>query len=147
MEFFKQWTLCVCITLVVSVIFSLFAPRGRMSGFYKIIISLFIFISFLYPLKSFQADAFKAEEIFSEYDYENAEESACEAMINNEVKALLKDNNIIGASVRSEVRIKNDEATVNYVQVAVADEYDINEVESIIFDSLGINAKVIYVGQ
>lgn len=147
MEFLKQWTMCVCITLVISVIFSLFTPKGRMSGFYKIILSLFIFISFLYPLQSFNIIDFKTDEIFSDYEYESAEQTAYEAMINNQIKSVLNENNVIGASVSSEVKIQNDEASVNYVQVAIPDEYDSQEIEDLIFDTIGINAKVIYIGQ
>lgn len=147
MEFLKQWTMCVCITLVISVIFSLFTPRGRMAGFYKIIISLFIFISFLYPLKSFDIDDFKADEIFSEYEYESAQETAYETMINNQVKSVLTENKVIGASVSSRIEIDNDEATVSYVQIAVPDEYEAEKIEEMIFNSLGINAEVIYIGQ
>ena len=58
MEFLKEWTVCVCMTLMVSVILSLFAPREKMNGFYKIMISLFIFLSFLYPFKDFHPSAF-----------------------------------------------------------------------------------------
>ncbi|MFR5876480.1 MAG: hypothetical protein ACLUFN_08315 [Eubacterium sp.] len=147
MDFLKQWTLCVCITLVISVIFSLFTPKGRMAGFYKIILSLFIFISFLYPLKSFSIVDFKSDNVFSEFEYENAEETAYETMINNQVKSVLTDKNIIGAVVSSDVKIKNDEAVINSVQVAVPDEYETDTVQKVIFNTLGINAKVIYNGK
>ena len=52
MEFIKQWTFCVCISLITASIFSLLAPRGSMQGFFKLLISVFVFISFLVPLQN-----------------------------------------------------------------------------------------------
>ena len=49
MEFFKQWTIFVCMTVLMCVVFSFLTPKGSMGRFYKMIISLFIFLSFLYP--------------------------------------------------------------------------------------------------
>jgi hypothetical protein len=147
MDFLKQWAYCVCITLVIAVIFSLLAPKGRMSKLYKMLISLFIFISFLYPLKDFDIADIKIDDIDIDYTYSDEYSNSYEIMINNQVKNFLNDNDIIGCSVSSEVEIKNDEITIQNVQVAVPDEYDITEIKNMIFDSLGINAKVIRIGQ
>jgi hypothetical protein len=147
MEFLKQWTLCVSTTLVISAVFSLFTPKGRMNTFYKLIISLFIFISFLYPLKSFDIEEFKVDAVFDEGNFADVEKSSYEIMINNQVKSVLEENNIIGANVSSDIKFSNDEIEVNYVQIAVADEYDVNDIENMIFNSLGINARVIHSGQ
>ena len=49
MNLIKEWTFCICSTVIVSVIFSLLAPKGGSGRFYKSVISLFIFISFLFP--------------------------------------------------------------------------------------------------
>lgn len=49
MNLIKEWTFCICSTVIVSVIFSLLAPKGSSGRFYKSVISLFIFISFLFP--------------------------------------------------------------------------------------------------
>jgi hypothetical protein len=147
MEFLKQWTLCVSTTLVISAVFSLFTPKGRMNTFYKLIISLFIFISFLYPLKSFDIEEFKVDAVFDEGNFADVEKSSYEIMINNQVKSVLEKNNVIGANVSSDIKFSNDEIEVNYVQIAVADEYDVNDIENMIFNSLGINARVIHSGQ
>jgi hypothetical protein len=147
MEFLKQWTFCICVTLVVSVLFSLLAPRGRLSNFYKIIISMFIFISFLYPLKDFNIKNINFQEIYVTEDYYNEQVNSYQIMINNQVNSLLKDNQIIGADISSEIEINDNEISVKMVQVAVPDEYDLTDVKNLIFDNIGINAKVIYIGQ
>ena len=51
MEYFKQWTICVCISLILAVIFSSFEPEGKMKSFCKLLVGLFVFVSFIYPLK------------------------------------------------------------------------------------------------
>jgi hypothetical protein len=118
-----------------------------MNTFYKLIISLFIFISFLYPLKSFDIEEFKVDAVFDEGNFADVEKSSYEIMINNQVKSVLEENNVIGANVSSDINFSNDEIEVNYVQIAVADEYDVNDIENMIFNSLGINARVIHSGQ
>jgi hypothetical protein len=147
MDFLKQWTFSVCITLIISVIFSLIAPKGRLSGFYKIIISLFIFISFLYPFTQFDIKGIDLSEYSFEYEMNNNSNSVYENMINEQVKAVLIENDVNGADVTSEVKIDNDEIMVNSVLVAVSDDYDIAYVEKLLFDNLSINAKVIHIGQ
>ena len=42
--------------------------------------------------------------------------------------------------------IKNNEITVDDVQISIPDEYDADNVKNYIFDNLGINARVINIG-
>lgn len=145
MEFLKEWSFCVCCSLVAAVILSLFAPKGRMNSFYKMIISLFIFISFLYPFKDFQAFELKIPELSV---YEDVNSPYC-IMAEKEIKKVLEENGIIGAGVICEVNsdYKTGEIEIVSVQISIPDEYDAKEVEKTVFEKLGINAKVIYVGQ
>ncbi|MCR5208118.1 MAG: hypothetical protein K6C14_06555 [Eubacterium sp.] len=53
MEFLKQWTQCVCLTLIGAAGLSFLSPHGKMKGFYNTVIALFVFISFLLPFKDF----------------------------------------------------------------------------------------------
>lgn len=148
MEFLKQWSLCVCISLVCAVILSLFAPGGKMNGFYKILISLFVFISFLYPLKDgglrvtdFDLPTSFITSISDESDgYEN--------MVNKQISDLLKSKKIVGAAVSSEITFdaSSGNITVNKVLVSVGDEYDKTEVKRLIYEGLGINAEVKSIG-
>ena len=148
MEFFKQWTMCVCVTLVIASLFSLLAPKGRMKGFYKIILSVFVFVSFIYPLKDF-----KANDININYDssFQNISDSrvtVCENEVNSQVKALLENCGITGATVISNLSFKSEnEISIDFVQISIPDEYDKKAVEKIVFDGLGIKAKVIYTGE
>ena len=148
MSFFKQWFLCVCISLVCAVIMSLFAPRGNMSRFYKTLISFFVFVSFIYPLKGLDISSFSLPE-FSSYVSDGESEKAYEYTVNEQVKSVLKQNGIDGAAVSSDISVnyENGEITVKNVRVCVADEYDKNEVKGIVFDSLGIQAEVFGIGE
>ena len=146
MSFVKEWTVCICITLLVSVVFSLLTPKGRMAGFYKMTISVFIFVSFLYPLKNFNIDLSDLKNEFSIQDIETSNEKSVEAMISSQIKSALSSENIENANVSCDVQIRDNLIEVEDVVVSVSDEYDTENVKSIIFDNLGINAEVHRVG-
>lgn len=148
MEFIKQWTFCVCISLITASIFSLLAPRGSMQGFFKLLISVFVFISFLVPLQNAGKIDFDLSKIEITDELQLSQNSTAQTMINAEVKRFLDDNEIIGSDVSSIVRYdkSSGEIDIKDLQVAVSDEYDKSEVEALIFDSLGIKARVISVG-
>lgn len=147
MDFIKQWTFCVCITLIVSLILTILSPKGGMKKFYKVIISVFIFISFLYPfsgldfadIRAFDAEPLGSEELLINEPYEN--------MIKNRISLELDSNGITGSDIDTKVELKDNEINIKSVQIAVSGEYDKEKVKSIIFDSLGINARVIYNGE
>lgn len=69
-----------------------------------------------------------------------------EEMINRQVKTCLEDNGYIGCSVTSRATLKNNELTVDDVQISVPDDYDTDDVNKCVFDKLGINARVIHIG-
>ena len=148
MEFFRQWTFCVCVSLVTASVFSLFAPRGSMQGFFKLLISVFVFISFLVPLQNAGKLDVDLSKIEITDELRLSQNSTAQTMLNSEVSRVLQENNILGADVRSTVRYDTNsgEMDIKDLQVAVSDEYNKSEVESLIFDSLGIKARVISIG-
>ncbi len=148
MDFLKQWTLCFCTSLTVAVILSLFTPKGTMKGFYRLLISVFVFISFLYPLKDFgglniQSYGFNEEQFQSEGD------KAYEHYLNNQIRALLEENGVIGSDVSSSVTLSSNatEAVINGVYVSVPEEYDVNIIKKLIFEKAGITAEVKHIGE
>ena len=147
LDYIKQWTFLVCITLIISVIFSIFTPKGRMAGFFKIIISLFIFISFVYPLKDFKASDINLPDEFVSADYEDSEILSAQTMVELQIKNALKENGITGASVSVELKMNDEQIEISELTVAVPGEYDKSQVKNIIFDKLSLNAEVIYLGQ
>lgn len=145
MDYIKQWTFYVCISVIVSVILSFISPKGNMGNFVKIIISIFVFTSFIIPLKNFSIDNIKVPNIST--NYTNSNQIAGE-MINNQIKNVLDENNIIGADVDCNLYIDEDnQINVNSIQVAVGDEYNLEKVEKIIYDNLQLNVSVIHIGQ
>ena len=146
MEFFKQWCFCVCVTLIIAVIFSLFTPKGRMKGFYKILISLFVFTSFIYPFKDFSIKALELPKMSVNTESGNA---VYENTVDKQLMKLLRDNGVSGSSVSSDVSVdyKSGEITVLSVRVTVPDEYDTETVRKVIADNTGINAEVVHSGK
>lgn len=141
MDFVKSWTIFVCATVMVSVVLSFMTPKGNLGKFYKTIISLFIFMSFLYP--------FSQSKI--KFDIPNLEivNTNCitDNMIEDKIKDTLTLNNVINSQVKCSSNINNDnEIYVDSIVVAVPDEYDKNEVKNIIYDSLSLNVEVVHIG-
>ena len=142
MDFFKQWTIFVCMTVLMCVAFSFLTPKGSMGRFYKMIISLFIFLSFLYPFSQSKIN-FDLPEIETANTY-----SINDGMIESQIKTCLTENSIIGANVNCRSRINSDnEIVVEKVVVSVSDDYDTAEVQKLIFENLSINAEVVHIGQ
>ena len=148
MDFFKEWIFCVCATLIISVVFSLFTPQGSMKDFYKIAISIFIFISFLYPFKNFDISDIQIDSSQQILDINNESNKSYESEINAQIKALLKKEGIVGANVSSKVRfdIEETELEIKEVVISIPDEYSKSSVEKLVFDELGINSEVVYIG-
>lgn len=146
MDYIKSWTFCICITLIVSVIFSVLKPRGTMGKFYKVIISVFIFISFLYPLTDFNAADFRID-FNLESEYENLIENTAKAEVENSVTAVLKENEIYNSSVSAQVQQSGDEIIITRLLVSVTDNYSVDDVKELLFKNLGIVADVKYIGE
>ncbi len=146
MDYIKSWTFCICITLVLSVIFSVLSPKGSMGRFYKVIISVFIFISFLYPLGDFDASDFRLDFDF-ESEYENVVEKAAETEVENAVLKMLMENGIYNSSVTAKVSQQGEEISVDSVNISVTDDYSPKEVKNTVFEKLGIVADVKNIGE
>ncbi|MBR1762750.1 MAG: hypothetical protein IJ731_05225 [Eubacterium sp.] len=149
MSFFKEWSFCVCLTLIISVVFSVFAPKGEMKRIYKIMLSVFIFISFIYPFSDFDSSAFHIDTSSGILEINENSGSAYETEINMKIKEFLIEKGIVGANVSSSVRFnaESSELEIKEVVISIPDEYSSEDVESLVFDELGINSRVVYVGE
>jgi hypothetical protein len=123
------------------------SPKGKMNDIYKVLISLFVFISLIYPLKNYDFSKLKNNSWYVEESVEDVSVSSAKLMISNNVESILNQNDIVGARVESDVSLVDDEIVVNSVVVAIPDEYDLEETHNIIFDELSLNTEVIHIGQ
>ena len=148
MEFIRQWCICVCSSLLIAVVFSLLAPNGSMKGFFKIMISVFIFVSFLLPFQDFRGDEFDFSDFGIEAQLQDSQSDTVNNMIKSEVQSVLRAHDIEGASVsvKSRYNAQNGEIEIDEIQIAVGDDYGEKEVEALIFDELGLNARVVKIG-
>ncbi len=142
MNFVKQWCVFVCITVLMCVVFSFLTPKGSMGRFYKMTVSLFIFLSFLYPFTQSDIDV-----EFPKFEEINTS-SINNGVFETQIKSCLVENNITGSNVncRSTVNSEN-EIEIQSITVSVSDEYDIDEVKNIIYDNLSLNVEVVHIGQ
>lgn len=143
MDFIKNWAFSICLTLIISLIFSLISPKGNMGRFYKVIIAVFIFASFIFPIAEFDASELKADfDIESEF-YDVSAEAA-----KNQVKLIieneLKNNGIEPLSIECDVSSLGNEISIDRVVITISLTYDSDNVKNIVFDNLGIAAEVQY---
>lgn len=117
-----------------------------MGKFYKIVISIFIFISFLYPLTEFEFNHFNKKFNFDK-EYSTVVENSVDIEIKNSIKNTLKENDINVSDIVLDVTSKNGEITINKLVVSIVDKYSKEEVKNILFDKLGLVADVKYIGE
>lgn len=145
MDFIKEWTLTISTSLIISIIFSVLAPKGNMGRFFKIVLAMFIFVTFIYPIKN--ADFNFDLPDFSVYDAADEQSRAYEKMVNKSIENLLSDGGYLSSGVDSEIRCDGEELEFIYLRIGIDDEFDKDEVKKYVFDNMGLNAEVYYLGE
>ncbi len=119
-----------------------------MRSFYKMLLGLFIFVSFLYPLKDVKKFDFEKNLSEIEISAIDLNNNVYSSTVNNEVNQFLKNEGYSGTGTTSIVSVNSDnEIIITSVTVSVPDEYSISEVKELLLKKLGINAEVIYKGE
>lgn len=146
MDFLKNWLFSVCLTLILAVIFSVVTPKGSMGKFYKMMISMFIFISFLYPISNAKVSDLKIDLPMFSNNYtqqiENAGKNNTEAIIISKLKEIN-----VNANVSLKIKFKNNEIEIENLTVYVPDGISKNKVSEYLMSELGMVAEVKYIGE
>ncbi len=148
MNIIKQWTFCVCSTVILSVILSMLSPSGSSGRMYKTVISVFIFASFLYPFSNFDLSDAK-------FDFKNVPavvvdntNSIANSVVEREIKRVLSERGIDNARVLCSSQANADnEIVLDDVTVTVGDDYDCEEIKQVVYDELSLNVRVIHIGE
>ena len=103
MKFINEWTYTVCITLIFSVMFSLLLPKGSQGKVGKIVITVFIMISFILPFKAngFNFDIDEYESI-SNVEIDSKEETYSD-LIKSNIEKTLADADYKNSKVKVQV--------------------------------------------
>lgn len=148
MDYIKQWCFYICSTLIFSSLLSILSPKGNMSKIYKTIISLFIFISLLMPIThigEIKLESFKVSNFSGINENTN---SIANNSLKSTIQSFLEKNDILGSRINCVTYLnENNEIVVESVQIAISDEYDVEYVRKMVFDSLSVNARVIHIGE
>lgn len=145
MDFLKQWTLTISATLIISIIFSLLTPKGNMGRFFKVVLAMFIFVSFIYPIKNADIDFILPS--FDETELTDSQQNSYEKIIETNLSHILNEGNYINSKVSVSISLKNEEISVNSLEIGILDEFDKKEVRNYIADQTGFNAEVYYLGE
>lgn len=143
MEFIKNWVLCVCITLIISVIFSLLTPKGNMGKIYKIILAMFIFVSFLLPLGDNDID-FEFPDM--NFEFAESQSESYENIVKANIETVLEQGGYESCIIDCDVEYSNEEICVNKLGISVPSQYDVEEIKDYIYDKTGMVAEVYYLG-
>lgn len=145
MDFIKQWTLTISTTLIISIVFSILTPKGNMGRFFKVILAMFIFVSFIYPIKYADFE-FELPE-FNQAAFADTQNDTYEKIISQSIKSTLEDGGYLASTVTADITCKNEEIKVNTLKIGILDEFDRDEVKKYIFEKTGFNAEVYYLGE
>lgn len=145
MEFIKEWTLTVSVTLIISIIFSVLSPKGNMGRYFKIILAMFIFTSFIYPLSG--ADFEFDFPVIDDVQYESTQREAYENIICADVKNSLEAGGYTSSKVTASVKYNENEITVKELSIGITDNFDKDEVKKYVSDHTGFNPEVYYLGE
>lgn len=145
MEFVKQWTLTVSITLIIAVIFSVLSPKGNMGKYFKIILAVFIFVSFVYPLRGAKINLSFPELDISEY--QDMTQDTYENTISNYVKSSLENGGYYSSVVDVSLSYDENEIDINSLSIGIQSEFNADKVKDYIFENTGFNAQVYYIGE
>lgn len=145
MEFIKIWTYSICITLIASVLISLLLPAGTMGRYSKLIISLFIFLSFLLPFAN--ADLSFALPDIEEEEFVNENENTYSQLIETEMNSKLNNAGYTGITVNCDVQVKEEEIEIKRLVLYIPDEYGKKEIFDYVYANFGMIAEVYAVGE
>lgn len=145
MEFIKEWTLTVSVTLIISIIFSVLSPKGNMGRYFKIILAMFIFTSFIYPLSG--SDLEFDFPVMDETQYEDTQRETYENIICADVKSALESGGYTSSKVTASIKYSENEITVKELSIGITDNFDKDEVKKYVSDQTGFNAEVYYLGE
>lgn len=146
MDFIKNWIFSVCTTLILSVIFSAFIPKGNIGKFYKIIISLFIFVSFIYPLTDYEFKNLNVEFPAFSNVYVSELNDSNKKNIELLIKTKLQEQNI-NANVSVECSANSEETEIEKISIYVPDGSNAEEIKDFVYKELGLVADVKCLGE
>lgn len=146
MDFIKNWIFSVCTTLILSVIFSAFTPKGNVGKFYKIIISLFIFVSFIYPLTDYEFKNLNVEFPAFSNVYVSELNDSNKKNIELLIKTKLQEQNI-NANVSVECSANSEETEIEKISIYVPDGSNAEEIKDFVYKELGLVADVKCLGE
>lgn len=146
MDFIKNWIFSVCTTLILSVIFSAFTPKGNVGKFYKVIISLFIFVSFIYPLTDYEFKNLNVEFPAFSNVYVSELNDSNKKNIELLIKTKLLEQNI-NANVSVECSANSEETEIEKISIYVPDGSNAEEIKDFVYKELGLVADVKCLGE
>ena len=142
MDFVKSWVIGVCLTLVVCAVFSLVAPHGSMGRFAKVIISVFIFISLIYPFADFDFSQLSAEGMDIEAQFEDTQLELSSSQVENIVGNVLLSHGVSGAEVECRASQTAEGISIDSVKVLLTDSTSPDDARRWILGETGVAAQV-----
>lgn len=150
----KSIVTMVCLTLIITGIFSILVPKSSMERVMKFAISLFFLAGVVIPIAkgefkfSFDTQQIKATEYQTKIK-ENTKDTITilsEKKLESKIKSLLQENNINCTKVDINIHInKNDSIDISKFIVTLSKDsnLDLMTVERLIVKEVGVKPKII----
>ena len=148
MDWIRQWALTFCIgAIMTSILQGILPEKGTFSGI-KLVLTLYILITLLSPLKSFsvsQVDLrLDMQEIeLPQQDTQQAILERAQSQLEAVLQKALKDAGISAESVKLTLTLQQDGGvTADAVEVKVMGEQDGEKIEQTVAEALGCSTQV-----
>lgn len=145
MEFVKEWTFMICITLISAVVLSMLSPKSTMGRYFKLILAVLIFVSFLHPLKNGNFDIDFPE--FDSLEYSEKNNEAYENIISNKIESVLSKKGYEFTDVSCDIFYNENEIEVRSLKICITDSMNKEEVREYVRNETGFDAEVYYLGE
>lgn len=145
MDFIKQWTLTISVTLIISIIFSVLSPKGNMGRFFKVILAMFIFVSFIYPIKNAEFD-FELPA-FDETEYADTQSEVYQNAVTAYVEGILNEGGYLSSKVSVSLSYNENLIDIKMLEVGILNDFNKDEVRDYLLKNTGFNAEVYYIGE
>lgn len=144
MDEFKTYVYSICITLIIVSIFTVILPNGKLKAYTNAVLSIFIFLSIISPIKNISSEI--RIPYFDEDSYESSN-YAYSNLINSKITEELKSGGYDNCKAECYAVVDSNEIKIESAAVTINDDYDREEVKEYIFEKLGIVAEVNYIGE
>ncbi|MDP4152914.1 MAG: stage III sporulation protein AF [Bacillota bacterium] len=147
MSALKDWVFVICCVSIIGAFAEMIVPGGKTERTVKFLISLFVLLGVLSPLKGLTHDfrfngKIETNAAMNTDSAQDAAKSALEESIRAKLSDYIKNKTGQDVKVLKIYTLKDEQGNMNVIRVDVAGVIP-KEVQALIYEQLGSNVKII----